>query len=301
MKRMFLAALCAASITTPALAVEDPAAGSLDSRMRTIPYNPEQVVHLSTAVGATLSVAFGSDETVTQVAVTDSKDLKAVPARNFLFFKSQSALAPQPVIVLTTNSANAIRRYVFEVTTVDVKKLDSQAQDVYYSVQFTYPTEIAARHRAAALAESKKEAADEAARAAELQLQLAHERMEAESRDPLSIQAVSPKNWRYLAQGNRSILPLEVWDNGFSTVFRFPGNVRVPSIFVINPDGKETTADYSVKGNLVQVSTVARQWRLRDGQTVLCVFNQAFNPVGNNPGTGTASADVQRITKDAPR
>jgi type IV secretion system protein VirB9 len=301
MKRIVLVALCAASLTMPALAVEDPTAGPLDSRMRTIPYDPGQVVHLSTAVGATLAVAFGSDETVTQVAVTDSKDLKAVPARNFLFFKSQAVLAPQPVIVLTTNSASVIRRYVFEVTTVDAKKLDDQAQDVYYSVQFTYPADIAARRRAAALAEAKKEAADEAARVAELQLQLAHERMEAESRDPPSAQAAGPKNLRYLARGDRSILPLEVWDNGFSTVFRFPGNVRVPSIFVINPDGKEATADYSVKGNLVQVSTVARQWRLRDGQTVLCVFNQSFNPIGENPGTGTTSTDVQRITKDSPR
>jgi type IV secretion system protein VirB9 len=296
MKKILFIALCIGILAAPAFAEEDPVAGPYDSRMRTIAYNPAQVFHLSTAVGATLVVSFAPDETVTQVAVTDSKDLKASPAKSFLFFKSQTALPLQPVIVLTTNTHGALRCYVFEVTTVDAKLLENQAPGVYYSVQFTYPADVAARRQAAALVAARKEAADEAAKAAALQLQIAHDKMESEAHDPFSGQ----RNWRYAAQGDHSILPLEVWDNGFSTMFRFPGNVRIPSIFVINPDGKEATADYAVKGNLVQVDAVAPQWRLRDGQTVLCVFNKAFNPVGNNPGSGTTSPDVQRITKDQP-
>jgi type IV secretion system protein VirB9 len=120
--------------------------------------------------------------------------------------------------------------------------------------------------------------------------------MEAQARDPYS----GPRNWRYLAQGDRSLLPLEVFDNGFSTVFRFPGNVRMPSLFVVNPDGKEATANYAVKGDLMQADAVARQWRLRDGNTVLCIFNEAYDAIGDNPGTGTISPDVDRVTKDAP-
>jgi len=292
MRRLLLAALCAV-VVMPSLAraEEDPIAGRLDSRMRYIAYDPQQVFHLSTAVGATLVVGFAPDETVTQVAVTDSKDLKASPAKNFLFFKSRTALALQPVIVLTTNAQGRLRRYVFEVTTVDAP-LNDNAPGIYYSVQFTYPADVAAQKRAAALQWAKKHAADEA----QHQLQEAHLRMEEESRDPF----LGPRNWHYVAQGERSILPLEVWDNGFSTVFHFPGNVRVPSIYVINPDGKEATANYSVKGDLVQVDAVARQWRLRDGHTVLCVFNEAFNAIGANPGTGTVSPDVRRVTNEAP-
>ncbi len=112
---------------------------------------------------------------------------------------------------------------------------------------------------------------------------------------------IGDRNWHYVAQGDRSILPLEVFDNGFSTVFRFPGNVRIPSVFMIDPDGKEATANYAVKGDLVQVDSVARGWRLRDGQTVLCIWNRAFNPVGQNPETGTTSPNVQRVVRDAPQ
>ena len=297
MRHVFRLAACtlvlSAILMGTARAEEDPPAGQEDGRMRTVAYDPNQVFHLSSAVGATLVVTFGADETVTEVAVTDSKDLKASPARNYLFFKSMAPLASQPVIVLTTNADGVLHRYVFEVTTVDGPSLGNQASGIYYSVQFTYPADDAARARAAARARETAAAAEAAAREADDQLQRAHDQMETAAHDPF----LGPRNWRYMAQGSRTLTPLQVWDNGFSTLFVFPGNVRVPSIFVINPDGREATANYAVKGDVVEVDGVARQWRLRDGHTVLCVFNEGFNAIGDDPGTGTTSPSVERITK----
>jgi type IV secretion system protein VirB9 len=265
--------------------------------MRTLAYNPDQVVHLSTAVGATLVVGFGTKEAVTAVAVTDSKDLKAMPKGNFLFFKSQEALPLQPVIVLTSTEGGGMRRYVFEITTVPAASLAVDAPGIYYSVQFTYPADEAERQRALAAAQAAENLAASQAREGQYQLQVAHQKMEQGARDAFS----GDRNWHYIAQGDRSLLPFEVFDNGYSTVFRFPGNVRIPSVFVINPDGKEATPNYAVKGDLVQVDSVARGWRLRDGQTVLAIWNQAFDPVGKNPETQTTSPNVQRVVKDAPQ
>ena len=280
-----------------ARAAQDPVAGARDARMRYLAYDPDQVVHLSTAVGATLVVGFGAKETVTAVAVTNSKDLKAMPKGNFLFFKSQEALPLQPVTVLTSTEGGGMRRYVFEITTVPAETLGVDAPGIYYSVQFTYPAEDAERRRVLAAAQAAKNLAASEAREAQTQLRLAHRAMERRARDPFS----GERNWHYIAQGNRSLLPLEVFDNGHSTVFRFPGNVRIPSVFVIDPDGKEATPNYAVKGDLVQVDSVARGWRLRDGQTVLAVWNRAFDAVGRNPGTQTTSPDVRRIVREAPR
>jgi type IV secretion system protein VirB9 len=288
MKRLVLALLWVSVLSSPACAEEDPVPGREDARMRYLPYDPGQVVHLSTAVGATLVVGFGVNESVTAVAVTDSKDLKAMPKGNFLFFKSQTSLPLQPVIVLTSTGGGEMRRYVFEITTVPAANLSVEAPGVYYSVQFTYPADEAAKRRALLAAAQ--------ARAAQQQLQRAHDEMEERARDPFS----GDRNWHYVAQGDRSLLPLEVFDNGYSTVFRFPGNVRIPSIFVVNPDGKEATTNYSVKGDLVQVDSVARGWRLRDGHTVLAIWNRAFDPVGKNTETETTSPDVQRVLKDRP-
>jgi type IV secretion system protein VirB9 len=123
MKRLLPALLCAVVLASPAWAKEDPVPGQKDARMRYLAYDPDQVVHLSTAVGATLVVGFGAKESVTAVAVTNSKDLKAMPKGSFLFFKSQQALALQPVIVLTATEGGEMRRYVFEITTVPAASL----------------------------------------------------------------------------------------------------------------------------------------------------------------------------------
>jgi type IV secretion system protein VirB9 len=78
-------------------------------------------------------------------------------------------------------------------------------------------------------------------------------------------------------------------------VFQFPGNERIPGIFVVDPDGKEATASYSVSAGNVEVGQTAREFRLRDGNTVLNVYNLGYNTVGQNPGTGTTSPDISRI------
>ena len=296
MRALLLAFSCLAVVATTARAEQDPLPSRYDDRMRYIAYNPAQVVHLSTAVGATLVVGFSGQETVTAVAVTDSKDLAASPRGHYLFFKSKQALPLQPVIVLTS-SEKGVRRYVFDIVTRPEQDLGPDAPDVYYSVQFTYPAdEAAARHARIAAARAQQEAEDQA-RAAQAQLQLAHEQMEQTARDPFS----GPRNWHYVARGDQSIEPFEIFDNGYSTIFRFPANVRIPGIFIINPDGGEATPNYAVKGDIVQVDSVARGWRLRDGKTVLCIWNRSYNPVGLNPGTNTTSPNVQRIVKDAPK
>ena len=301
--KLAAAALCIAAMTSPALAEENPAPSRYDARMRYVAYNPGEVVHLSTAVGMTLVVGFGADETVTAVAVTDSKDLAASPRGHFLFFKSKLSLPSQPIIVLTSRDGGT-RRYVFDIVTTRMPDTGPSSPDLYYSVQFVYPADQAARRHAAAVLQAReaaaadaKEQAEAQAREAQNDLELARLQNERRLHDPFS----GTRNWRYVAQGDRSLLPFEVFDNGYSTVFRFPANVRIPSIFAIDPDGKEATPNYSVKGDLVQLDHVARGWRLRDGDTVLCIWNRAYDPVGSNPGTNTTSPVVQRVVTEAPK
>jgi type IV secretion system protein VirB9 len=291
MKKSLLFFMCLISLWSSAYAEEDPIPGREDTRMRYVAYDSDQVVRLAAAVGATLVVTFGSKERVVAVAVSDSADLAAMPRGNYLFFKARRPLPPQPVIVLTETDTG-MRRYVFEMTAVDMANPGADQTDLSYSVQFTYPAEAAAEQRRAAAASAAAQRAQEQAQEAAYELKRADYEME---HDPF----VGPRNWHYVAQGDRSLLPLEVYDNGYTTVFRFPGNVRIPAIFVINPDGKEATANYAVKGDLVEADSVARGWRLRDGQTVLCIWNLAFNPVGRVPGTGTVSPNVQRILKES--
>ncbi|EJC74958.1 type IV secretory pathway, VirB9 component [Rhizobium leguminosarum bv. trifolii WSM2012] len=288
--RAALTLACLISVATGVRAEDTPAAGKLDPRMRYLVYNPDQVVRMSTAVGATLVVTFGTGETVTAVAVSNSKDLAALPRSNYLFLKASQALSPQPVIVLTTSEAGT-RRYIFSISTRTMNRLDTGQHDLYYSVQFVYPEDDAAARRK----EIEKRSLLNRMRATAQAQQKAEDLLS----QPAEVADHDSNNFHYVAKGDRSLTPLEVFDDGATTVFRFPGNMRVPSIYIINPDGKEAAANFSIQGDYIKVSVVAREWRLRDGHTTLGIFNSAYDPIGRNPGTGTVRADVWRVVKGA--
>lgn len=274
-----------------AYADQTPDAGHYDSRMRYVAYNPGQVVHLSTIIGATMVVSFAPDETVTSVAETDSLHLAAVPKGNYLFLKPSAGLKLQPIIVLTQRQDGALRRYVFEIETVDAPSTADGAAGVFYSVQFTYPADTAKAAAARAAADAKKVAALNQLALTQATQTAAQAAFQNEQSNPYA----GPRNYKYVAKGDRSLAPLAVWDNGYSTLLQFAGNARIPSIFVIDPDGKEATASYAVNGDIVQLDQTAREWRLRDGGTVLDIYNLGYQAVGGNPETGTTSPDVSRV------
>ena len=277
--------LCLApALGMPALALEYPKAGRLDGRIRYVPYEPGNVVDIWTAPGAVMVVQFSSAERVVNVAASDSAYLKAQPSGNYLFFKPMAVLSPQPIVVLTRTGDGKLRRYDFEVET-KASKLGAD-DDVDYTVVFTYPHEAYLKRlaaRRAARARAEKEAAAERLKETTAEMQNPYD---------------GARNYRYVARGDRALAPAWVWDNGYSTAFTFPQMQRIPALFRINPDGKEATADYSVHGSTVIAPGTAPEWVLRDGQTVLDVYDLAYNPIGATPGTHTISPSVVRTLRE---
>ncbi|HQT84927.1 MAG: conjugal transfer protein TrbG [Acidiphilium sp. 37-64-53] len=279
------AALAWLALSGSAWAVQYPQPGRLDSRVRYVPYEAGNVVNVWTASGAAMVIQFSPTEKVVSVAASDSVYLAADPVRNFLFFKPMAVLAAQPVYVLCQRANGALRRYDFQFETRPVKL--GVGANVDYTVVFTYPHQEYERK----LAAQRAAAARAVAQAAKDRLAEAGAVMNARTVD----QYEGPRNYEYIAQGDRTLAPAEVWDNGYSTVFRFPGNQRIPALFDIQPDGKEATVNVSVHGDTVVVPGTAPEWRLRDGHTVLDVYDLTWNPIGSKPGTHTISPDVQRL------
>ena len=56
---------------------------------------------------------------------------------------------------------------------------------------------------------------------------------------------------------------------------------------------------FDVRGEFVVIHGVVRELRLRRGRAVLCIYNEAFEPYGVNPATGTAASDVERTDRGA--
>ncbi len=275
-----LVLLASCALAGPALAVQDPRAGRFDARVRTVPYNPANVVRVIGGTFASTEIIFAVGETITQVAIGDADGWLAQPAGNLLFLKPSEVRAPTNAQVVTRRPDGSFRSYQFELV-AHAAAGQQPAEGAQFAVTFAYPDDA----RQAVVAERAKAAAG-----ADEQL--------AQSRLAVDL-FYGPRNWRYTAQGAGAIQPLEVSDNGRLTAFRFPGNQTLPTIYTVAPDGQETIVPYTMRDDLAVVSTTAREFRLRYGNDVLRVFNLSFDPIGQNPGTGTTTPEIQRSVREA--
>ena len=108
-----------------------------------------------------------------------------------------------------------------------------------------------------------------------------------------------PKHWNYTYMGAEAIKPYEVWDDGTFTYFKFYAQQDLPAFFVVNDDSSESVVNKGVErdGDTVVVQRVGKEFRLRMGNSVVCIYNE--NPTVFSPTvpTQTSSGQVQRVIK----
>lgn len=82
-------------------------------------------------------------------------------------------------------------------------------------------------------------------------------------------------NYRYSFTGERSLAPVEAYDCGQFTYFKFnqTGMTRLPAVFIVDDKRKETLVNYHMDGDYMVVNSVAKQFTLRDGSRVTSVYN----------------------------
>ena len=264
-------------IAAPALAIQTPTPGAADRRVRTIDYDPMQVVRITGVYRTATQILFGDGETILHVAVGDATAWDVAAEKNILFIKPKAAHGVTNLIVTTAIAGGGQRNYTFELTTEAQSKASS-----LYVLRFRYPSDLKA---AAAAAISVEEQALLAKLSA-----LKLERGVVEG----------TRNLSYTVQGAAALQPSEVSDNGRFTVMRFPAGQPIPAVYEVTPDGSESLVPFDVRGEFVVVHDTARQFRLRRGRDVLCIYNEAPPSWGVNLGTHTASPDVDRTDKASP-
>ena len=258
-------------------AEETPRPGSTDARMRTVDYDPDQVYRLAGLFRTATQVIFAPDESVLHVALGDSIAWEVAVEGNVLFVKPREQHQPTNLMV-TTDRAGITRHYAFELQARGDRTAGVQAEAIY-QIRFRYPRDEEAR-KAAALSAATTVAHDRV-----MTLQLQHGAIE------------GPRNLAYSLQGERSLEPSEVSDNGRFTLMRFPGGQTIPAIFMVTEDGTERLTPFDVRGEFVVIHGTASAFRLRRGREVLCIFNEAFNPRAAQTGTLTASSAVDRVAQ----
>ena len=232
----------------PAHAVETPAAGTIDPRIRTLAYDPDQVFQLKGYFGYQLMIEFAPDERIENVSIGDALGWQVTPNKkaNLLFLKPIDRTAATNMTVVTDH-----RRYAFELAVAGEKpKLDEMA----YIVRFRYPQE------------GPTQVVDLG--------------------PPPAPPSPPPEAWNfaYSFAGSKEAAPSRVFDDGRSTYFAWSESILSPAVFVVGPDGDERLANYAVKGRYVVVDQVAARFVLRNGKAVATVVNDAIPRAGKGVG-----------------
>ena len=268
--------LALALLPRPASAEVTPRPSRHDPRVRTVAYHPMIPVRIVTSPTSSTQIILAPEEEITHVALGDpDRDAwLALPVGNLLFVK--------PLVIRFVTNAQIVtrrpdgRRRSYQLVLVPTPPGTDGWDAAMFAVSFTYPQDAAD----AAAAERARTQALNTERAVQARL--------------AGSWAEGPRNWRYVAQGSTALEPSEVSDNGRFTVLRFPGVQPLPAVFEVGEDGAERLIPYDVRGEFVVIHGVTRGLRLRRGQSVLCLFNDAYDARGVAVGTGTASPTVDR-------
>lgn len=127
---------------------------------------------------------------------------------------------------------------------------------------------------------------------------VAEAKAELDATSPLEAAQQTARNRRYsleVVSEGQDIRPREVFDDGRFTYFRFPDNLPIPTIYKSAPGAKDEWLVNSHRdGDFVVVHGIAPLWNLRLSESVIGVFNDAFEPAGLAPAGDMTIAGFKR-------
>lgn len=264
MKKVALAACAALLVSMPAMAEDNPRQSGLDPRIRYVTYNSTDVVQLDGVIGIATHIVLEEGETYVTHAFGDAEAWSFAVERNHIFLKPRADHADTNLIVVTDR-----RSYNFKLNYRPTRNAAA-----VYELAFRYPQTVAKVQQAVV----DRAAADAAFKAQR-----------------------GTVNLKYTMAGDYALAPVNTWDNGTFTYFKFPGNRDIPSIYMVDADGKEVIVNRNSVGpanETIVVQRVSPKWYLRLGSQALAVFNEAFDPYGVPNDTGTTSPYVERTIKE---
>ena len=253
---------------TGARAENIPMRGKVDSRVRSVAYDPDEVYKVRGYVGYQIDLQFADGESFVGMGAGDTGAVDAAAERNHLFIKPKQERVGTNLTILTNR-----RHYHFDYSVLR-KPADPHAEDLIYSLRFTYPQDEADR----ASANRQRSGMEE-------RLRLAG--------------SARPKNVAYWYCGSEAIRPVSAFDDGVHTHLKFSAQSELPAIFVRNDDKSESLINFNIDRDEVVIHRVARQLVVRRGQLVGCIVNKAFEGGGLQLKSGTVSDDVERQTRGA--
>jgi type IV secretion system protein VirB9 len=235
-----------------------PMAGPQDPRIRTIVYNPRDVVKIDGTYGYHTVVELAEDEAIQSLVIGDSVawDAQKSEGGNRIFLKPKEENVATNLTVITDR-----RTYSFAL---EASRTGAKTK-MTWRLRFEYPEDDAARDERVSLQKAS------------------FVNPEAPGR---------PEKWNfdYSYGGKNTFQPTQLFDDGEFTYFKFKPGQELPAIFVVDGEKNEALVNSRVSGEYVVVHRVAKQFALRSGKSLTCIFNEGFDrrrgkPVNAPPRT----------------
>lgn len=230
------------SLPIDANALQEPRVLPTDKRLRSFVYDPNEVYKFTGHYKFQSSIEFAADEEVATVSLGDSLAWQVSPAGNRIFLKPIEPDATTNMTVITNK-----RIYHFELHAEEAE--DITDEKLVFAVRFNYPNSGTGGSIRRFSSELEPD-----------------------------IEADGDKfNFNYTISGSELIAPLKIFDDGEFTYFEFRDkNADIPAFFRVNSAGEESVVNYHIAGKYVVVERVTKQFTLRSGPDVTCVFNEAL-------------------------
>jgi type IV secretion system protein VirB9 len=226
-------------LIAPAYAVRESKPTAIDSRIRVMVYNPNDVFKFTGYYGYQASIELADNETVETISMGDSVAWQIVPAGKRIFLKPMEPEATTNMTLITNR-----RTYFFELHAKEAEDINDK--DMVFAVRFIYPDET-----------------DSSA------VQHFSYNIEPDLSRPQDY------NFDYTISGADNVAPLKIFDDGEFTYFQFNAkNSEIPAFFSVDENGEESLVNYRVSGKYIVIERVVPQFTLRHGKDVVCVFNE---------------------------
>ena len=246
------------------------AATAADNRIRTLAYDPNEIVRILGKAGIQSTIQFADDERIENVAVGDSAAWQITPNRraSLLFVKPLSAHSRTNMTVVTDR-----RTYMFDLVAGD------KSSTPVYALKFSYPR-------------------DKAAEAAAKPIQ------QAAVTPPPAVQAtmVAEKlHFDWNTKGNGKLLPTRVFDDGASLYLAWSKDTPLPAILTETEDRKEGPINYRLSGEYIVISPIPPNVVLRYGKRTAVLWpSRRIVPVQPADRAATRMATSQPVQGQTP-
>lgn len=254
MKRIFCKVFLLCSfimVYSNALAIREARPTPIDSRIRIMIYNPDDVFKFIGYYGYQASIELARDEQVISISMGDTSSWQVVPAGYRIFIKPIEKDATTNMTLITNK-----RTYFFELYAEETT--DIRDPEMAFNVKFIYPDIEEDDHIRVFASEGAAGGMPD---------------------------LTKPENFNFLysISGSEEIAPIKIFDDGEFTYMQFRDkNNEIPAIFAVDEDLRESMVNFRLDpkdSNLIIIDHVFPKLTLRAGKKITCVFNEAFNPL----------------------